>query len=90
MSAGFEPVAMGVEKLRVLSSTLAEIYIRQGHFEKAREIYETLLSKDGENTFYKSRLSLLSRETPDTKKLKTLSLLLKKVEEKRDERESVK
>lgn len=81
---------MAVEKLRVLSSTLAEIYIRQGHFEKAREIYETLLSKDVDNEFYKSRLSLLSAETPDRRRLKVLSLLLKKVEEKRDERESIK
>jgi pentatricopeptide repeat protein len=81
---------MAIEKLRILSSTLAEIYIRQGHFDKAREIYEKLLAKDLDNAFYKSRLSLLSSETPDKKKLKLLSLLLKKVEEKRDERESPK
>jgi pentatricopeptide repeat protein len=77
-----------MEKLRILSSTLAEIYIRQGHFDKARDIYEKLLARETDNSFYRSRLSLLSGETPDRKKLKVLSLLLKKVEEKRDERQA--
>ena len=37
---------MTQEKVRILSTTLAEIYMRQGHFDKAREVYERLLSKD--------------------------------------------
>jgi pentatricopeptide repeat protein len=76
------------EKLRILSSTLAEIYMRQGHFDKAREVYEKLLLRDGENALYRRRLSLLSEETPGAKRLKLLSLVLRKVEERRDEREA--
>ena len=33
---------MTQEKVRILSTTLAEIYMRQGHFDKAREVYERL------------------------------------------------
>jgi pentatricopeptide repeat protein len=79
---------MGEGKLRILSSTLAEIYIRQGYFDKARDVYEKLLAKDAGNTAYKSRLLLLSPDMPDAKRLKLLSRLLKRIEEKRDEREA--
>ena len=37
---------------------------------------------------YRKRLSLLSEETPDTKRLRLLSRILRKVEERRDEREA--
>jgi pentatricopeptide repeat protein len=73
--------------LRILSSTLAEIYMRQGHFDKAREVYEQLLMRDGENHLYRKRLSFLSEESPGAKKLRLLCRILRKVEEKRDERE---
>ncbi len=76
------------DKLRILSSTLAEIYLRQGHFDKAREVYEKLILKDGENVQYRRRFSLLSEESPSTKRLKLLSRVLRKVEEKRDAREA--
>ena len=75
------------EKLTVLSSTLAEIYMRQGHFDKARKMYERLLSKDRTNDLYRSRLLMLSQDSPETRKLKMLSSLLKRIEERRDERE---
>lgn len=79
---------MAQEKLRILSSTLAEIYMRQGHFDKAREVYEKLILKDGENVVFRKRLSLLSEETTSTKRLKLLSRILRKVEERRDERKA--
>ncbi len=79
---------MAKEKLRILSSTLAEIYVRQGHIEKAREIYEKLLSKDRTNDLYRSRLLLLSQDSPGIRRLKALSILLKKIEERLDERET--
>lgn len=80
---------MAKEKLKILSSTLAEIYVRQGHLDKAREIYQRLLSKDPGNSLYRSRFLLLSQDSPDTRRLKTLSLLLKRIEETRDEREAI-
>jgi pentatricopeptide repeat protein len=77
---------MAEDKLKILSSTLADIYMRQGHFDKARDVYEKLLSKDHSNGLYKSRLMLLSKESPETKKLKILSVLLKKVEDRLNDR----
>ncbi|MGD0230501.1 MAG: hypothetical protein ABSC19_09090 [Syntrophorhabdales bacterium] len=79
---------MAQEKLRILSSTLAEIYMRQGYFDRAREIYEKLLLKDGENIMYRSRLLLLSPGMPGAKRLRLLSRVLKTIEERRDEREA--
>ncbi len=77
-----------MEKLKILTSTLAEIYIRQGHLDKAREVYERLLSRDAQNTLYKGRISLLEHDTPERKRLRALTNLLKRLEERRDERET--
>jgi pentatricopeptide repeat protein len=77
-----------MEKLKILTSTLAEIYIRQGHLDKAKEVYEKLLSRDSENTLYRGRISLLERDTPERKQLRTLTQLLKRLEEHRDERDA--
>jgi len=78
------------EKLIVLTSTLAEIYMGQGLFEKAREVYERLLSKDPGNDLYRSRVLLLSKDSPRKRKLKILSGLFKAIEERRDERAAIK
>jgi pentatricopeptide repeat protein len=77
-----------MEKLKILTSTLAEIYIRQGHLDKAKEVYERLLSRDSENALYKGRVSLLEHETPERKQLRALTQILKRLEEQRDERET--
>jgi pentatricopeptide repeat protein len=77
-----------MEKLKILSSTLAEIYIRQGHLDKAKEVYEKLLSKDEENNLYKGRVSLLQHDTPERKRLRALTELLKRLEEQRNAREA--
>jgi pentatricopeptide repeat protein len=74
-----------MEKLRILTSTLAEIYIRQGHFDKAKEVYEKLLSRDSGNILYQGRVSLLEHDTPERKRLRALTQLLKRLEERRDE-----
>jgi pentatricopeptide repeat protein len=76
-----------MEKLKILTSTLAEIYIRQGHLDKAKEVYEKLLSRDSANALYKGRVSLLEHDTPERKRLRALTQILKRLEERRDERE---
>ncbi len=77
-----------MEKLKILTSTLAEIYIRQGHLDKAQEVYKTLLTRDSENALYQGRVSLLEHDTPERKRLRVLTQLLKRLEEHRDERET--
>jgi len=42
------------------TSTMADLYAQQGHFDSAREIYERLLDKDPENQELKNRLEELS------------------------------
>jgi hypothetical protein len=75
-----------MEKLRILSSTLAELYIRQGLFDRALDVYEQLLANDANNIFYRSRLALLRKETPNKDRLRLLARLLKRIEEKQDAR----
>ena len=71
-----------------MTSTLAEIYLRQGHLDKAKEVYEKLLSKDLENVAYKGRVTFLQHDTPERKRLRVLTELLKRLEEQRDAREA--
>jgi predicted Zn-dependent protease len=77
-----------MEKLKILTSTLAEIYIRQGHLDKAKEVYAKLLYRDSENVLYRGRVTLLEHATPERKRLRMLTRLLKRLEEQRDERET--
>ena len=60
---------MTQEKLRILLDP-GEI-MRQGHFDKAKEVYEKLMLRDGKNVLYRKRLSLLSGEAPATQKAET-------------------
>jgi hypothetical protein len=79
---------MGKQKLEILSATLAEIYMRQGHLAKAKDVYGKLLAREPDNLLYKTRLALLSQETEGRRRLNKLASLLKKIEDKRDERET--
>lgn len=76
-----------MEKLRILSSTLAELYIKQGLFDRALDVYEQLLANDANNIFFRSRLALLRQETPNKDRLRLLTRLLKRIEEKQDARD---
>ena len=76
-----------MEKLRILSSTLAELYIKQGLYDRALEVYEHLLANDANNIFYRSRLALLRKETPNKDRLRLLTRLLQRIEEKQDARD---
>ena len=78
-----------MKKLKILSATLAEIYMRQGHLDKAREVYRQLLDRDKDNDTYRGRLALLLKDSPDRRKLHLLTALLRRLEEKRNERKAV-
>jgi tetratricopeptide (TPR) repeat protein len=54
---------------RIVTKTLAEIYMQQGHFEEAYEILKALSGKDPSNMEIKKKLEELSE------KLKRLSPL---------------
>lgn len=54
---------------RIVTKTLAEIYMQQGHFEEAYEILKALSEKDPSNMEIKKKLEELSE------KLKRLSPL---------------
>jgi hypothetical protein len=79
---------MAKQKLTILSATLAEIYVRQGYLEKAKQVYENLLTHDRSNEVYKRWVALLSEDSPAKQKLKRLSTVLKKLEDRRDERQT--
>ncbi len=47
---------------RIATKTLAEIYIQQGHFQDAYEIFKALAEKDPRNAEIKHRLEQLSEK----------------------------
>lgn len=53
---------MELEKSKILSKTLADIYLEQGHIEEAIEIYEKLSKRFPKDEFYRQRLSSLKVE----------------------------
>jgi pilus assembly protein FimV len=63
---------------KILSSTLAEIYLEQGHTEQAIEIYTKLAKREPENDFYKKRLSGIKKELKEKGKTGTFRGILKK------------
>ena len=47
---------------RIITKTLAEIYLQQGHFQEAYEIFKVLSEKDPFNAEIQKRLNELSKK----------------------------
>lgn len=69
---------MSLEIRKILSPTLADIYLQQGHYEKAIEIYEKLSRKDSGNVFFKQRLASIKNELKEKSKIPAYQRILKK------------
>ena len=63
---------------KIISATLADIYLDQGCLEKAIDIYEKLVRKDPGNDFYKQRLSSLKKDLKEKQKGPAFKRFLKK------------
>jgi pentatricopeptide repeat protein len=50
-----------VNKPPILSPTLGEIYIAQGRFEEAIEVFKQLLQKDSQNTRFRRKIDDLQK-----------------------------
>lgn len=59
---------MDNNNVKIVSATLADIYLQQGYVEKAIEIYGKLVKKEPENAFYKQRLLSLKRDLKEKDK----------------------
>ena len=59
---------MDLERSKILSKTLADIYLEQGYIERAIDVYEKLSKKEPENVLYKQRISSLKRELKEKNK----------------------
>ncbi len=69
---------MDLERSKILSKTLADIYLDQGYIEKAIDIYEKLSRREPENTLYKQRLSSLKNELKEKNKTPAFKKFLQK------------
>jgi hypothetical protein len=67
-----------MENNKIISATLADIYLEQGYSDKAIEIYEKLVRKEPENNFYKQRLSSLKKDLKEKQKGSSFKRILKK------------
>jgi pentatricopeptide repeat protein len=63
---------------RIVTATLADIYLQQGHIEKAVEVYEALLKKDPGNAFFRQRLSSIRNEVLAKQKVPAYKRILNK------------
>jgi tetratricopeptide (TPR) repeat protein len=63
---------------RILSATLADIYLQQGYIEKAIEIYGKLAKREPKNDFYKKRLSALRKDVRGGNRFPAFKKVLKK------------
>jgi len=53
---------------RIITATLADIYLQQGYLEKAVEIYEKLSKNEPDNDFYRKRWAALKKELKEKQK----------------------
>jgi hypothetical protein len=60
---------------RIMTKTLAEIYIQQGHFEKAYEILKTLSEKDPSDKEIQKKLMELSEKLKPSSPVTDSSIL---------------
>jgi lipopolysaccharide biosynthesis regulator YciM len=67
-----------MNKLGIVSVTLADIYLKQGYIEKSIEILEALKEKEPRNSFYKTKLSALKKELKAKNKGQGLKRFLNK------------
>jgi hypothetical protein len=51
-----------MEKLSIVSVTLADIYFQQGYIEQSMEIYRELMKKEPHNGVYKKRFASLKKD----------------------------
>lgn len=63
---------------KIVTPTLADIYLAQGHYERAIEIYEELMNRDPQNTFYRQRLSSIKKELQAKQGIPAFKRILKK------------
>ena len=69
---------MDLEKSKVLSPTLADIYFQQGYIEKALEVYMRLIKRNPGKELYKKRFEALQKELKEKGRLPTLKRILNK------------
>lgn len=67
-----------MEQKRIITATLAEIYLQQGYMEKAIEIYEKIVKKEPQNDFCRQRLASLKKEMKEKQKTPAFKRLMNK------------
>lgn len=63
---------------KIITATLADIYLQQGYLEKAIEIYEKLTKRYPDNEFYRKRCAALKKELKEKQKPAILKKILTK------------
>jgi dethiobiotin synthetase len=65
---------------RLVTKTLAEIYLQQGHFEEAYSLFKTLSERDPEDIELKHRLKELEEKVNLLRLKESISPALKKIQ----------
>jgi tetratricopeptide (TPR) repeat protein len=69
---------MDLDRSKILSKTLADIYLDQGYIEKAIEIYEKLSKREPDVVLYKQRIASLKNELKEKNKTPGFKKFLQK------------